>query len=193
MRQILIATLMLFPIGAVNTAVPSKQQHPYRRHWKHETFGKQAVTGVAAGAGVAQLRHSPRGFGGGAAGFGKRIGSGFATHSVKTTVEHAVATPLHEKLHYERSTKHGFGPRFGHALKSTVITRNTKTGKHTPAAGRLAGHAAAGAVSQAWLTAGSGASTAGLGLAADAGANVAREFWPRHHKRGHGNTAKRGA
>jgi hypothetical protein len=32
------------------------------------------------------------------------------------------------------------------------------------------------------LSAGSGASTAGVGLAADAGANVAREFWPRHHR-----------
>lgn len=177
----LIAALLLLPMVGANTA-SSKQHHPYRRHWKHATFGKQAVTGVAAGASVAQLRHSPRGFGGGAAGFGKRLGSGFATHAVKTTVEHAVAAPLHESLHYERSTKKGFGPRLGHALKSTVITRNTRTGKHTPAVGRIAGHAAAGAVSQAWLSAASGASTAGIGLAAEAGANVAREFWPRHHR-----------
>jgi hypothetical protein len=142
---------------------------------------------------VSQLRHSPRKAGNGAAGFGKRAGSGFATHAVKTTVEHAIAAPLHEDLHYHRSNKHGFGPRLGYALKSTVITRNTKTGKHTPAAGRIAGHAAAGAVSQTWLTAASGASTAGVGLAADAGANVAREFWPHHHKHAHHNAVKRGA
>ena len=192
MRAALISVLVLLPMATAN-AVVSKHPHPYRQHWKHATFGKQAVTGVAAGASVAQLRHSPRKVGGGAAGFGKRLGSGFATHAVKTTVEHAVAAPLHEDLHYHRSTKHGFGPRLGHALKSTVITRNTKTGKHTPAAGRIAGHAAAGAVSQAWLPAASGASTAGVGLAAEAGANVAREFWPRHDKRGHRHTAKRGA
>jgi hypothetical protein len=72
----------------------------------------------------------------------------------------------------------------GHALASTVVTRNTRNGKHTVAAGRISGHAAAGAVSQAALHAGSGASTAGIGLAADAGANVGREFWP-HHRRHH--------
>src|ERR1700694_420821 len=108
MRLELIAALLLLPMGSANAAV-SKHQHPYRQHWKHATFGKQAVTGVAAGASVAQLRHSPRRAGGGAAGFGKRLGSGFATHAVKTTVEHAVAAPLHEDLHYHRSTKHGFG------------------------------------------------------------------------------------
>jgi hypothetical protein len=172
---------MLFPMVGANTVV-SKQQHPYRRHWKHATFGKQAVTGVAAGAGIAQLRHDPRGYGSGAAGFGKRLGAGFATHAVKTTVEHTVAARLHEDLHYQRSSKRGVGPRLGHALASTVITRNTRTGKRTPAVGRISGHAAAGAVSQGLLSAGSGASTAGIGLAAEAGANVAREFWPRHHR-----------
>jgi hypothetical protein len=122
--------------------------------------------------------------GGGAAGFGKRLGSGLATHAVKSTVEHAVAAPLHEDLHYHRSNRSGFGPRLGHALASTVVTRNTRTGKRTPAAGRISGNAAAGAVSQAWLPAAAGASTAGIGLAADAGSNVAREFWPhKHHAR----------
>jgi hypothetical protein len=83
---------------------------------------------MAAGAGVSQARHEPKQWGGGAVGFGKRTGAGFATHGVKTTVEHAVAAPLHEDLHYHRSNKRGFGPRLGYALKSTVVTRNTKTG-----------------------------------------------------------------
>jgi hypothetical protein len=91
-----------------------------------------------------------------------------------------VAARLHEDLHYHRSTKTGFAPRLGHALKSSVITRNTRNGKHRAAVGRLSGHAAAGAFSQAALHAGSGAATAGIGLGAEAGANVAREFWPRH-------------
>jgi hypothetical protein len=102
---------------------------------------------------------------------------------VKTTVEHAVAAPLHEDLQYHRSTKRGVGPRLGHALASTVVTRNTRTGKRTPAAGRISGHAAAGVVSQVAIAGGTGASTAGVGLAADAGANVAREFWPRKRRR----------
>ncbi len=164
-------------------AHPSGRTHPYRQHWKHATFGKQAVAGVAGHAGIAQLRHQPHKWTG-ASGFGKRVGAGFATHAVKTTVEHAVAAPLHEDLHYHRSQRKGFGPRLKHALVSTVVTRNTRSGKRTPAAGRIAGNAAAGAVSQTWMSAASGASTAGLGLAATAGTNVAREFWPKRRTAG---------
>jgi hypothetical protein len=182
MRTAFLFTLMLLPVTLAVTAVP-RQNHPYWQHWKQATFGKRALAGVGARAGVSQLLHHPRKWGGGANGFGKRLGAGFATHSVKTSVEHAIAAPLHEDLQYHRSTKRGFGPRLRHALVSTVVTQNTKKGTRTPAIGSLSGHAAAGAFSQGVLHAGAGAGTAGVGLAADAGANVAREFWPRHHAR----------
>jgi len=162
----------------------AKASHPYRRNWKHEAVGKGAVGRVAAGAGVQQLRGKPAKYGSGIAGFGKRLGAGFATNAVSKTVEHGIAAKLHEDLHYHRSQQRGIAPRLGYALKSTVVTRNTRTGKRTPAAGRIAGHAAAGAFTQGVLAAGSGASTAGVGLAVDAGSNVAREFIPpRKHRR----------
>ncbi len=173
---------MLLVLTGVAQPVMTRRRHPYVKHWKHETFGKRAVAGVAAGAAVQHVRHHPGKYGRGVTGFGKRVGAGFATHAVTTTVEHAIAAPLHEDLHYHRSTKRGFGPRMRHALVSTVVTRNTKTGKHTAAAGRISGHAAAGAFTQAALHTAGGASTAGIGLAADAGVNVAREFWPRHKR-----------
>ncbi len=181
-----IARLVVLSLSfaTANAAVTqTRQSHPYRKHWKHATFGKEALGGVVAGAAVGQLSGHPHNYGGGAAGFGKRLGAGFVSHSVMTTVEHAVAAPLHEDLQYHRSSQRGFGRRLGHALKSTVITRNTRNGKRGPAVGRLSGHAAAGAVSQAALHAGSGAVTAGVGLGVEAGANVAREFWPRHFGR----------
>jgi hypothetical protein len=185
---VLLALMFLLPIATATAANPanaanSKTRHPYRKHWQHATVGKGALAGVGARAGVAQVRRSPKKWGGGASGFGKRLGTGMATHAVATTVEHTVAARLHEDLHYHRSTKKGFAPRLGHALTSTVVTSNTKTGKRTPAVGRITGHAAAGAVSQGLLVGAGGASTAGLGLAADAGANVAREFVPRRHPR----------
>jgi hypothetical protein len=182
MRVALLVAVML-ALAGISQAVVSGQRHPYVRHWKKSTFGKQAVAGVVGRAAVGQATNHPRQWGRGASGFGKRAGSGFATHAVKTTVEHAVAAPLHEDLQYHRSTKRGVGPRLGHALASTVVTRNTRTGKRTPAAGRISGHAAAGVVSQVAIAGGTGASTAGVGLAADAGANVAREFWPRKRRR----------
>ena len=179
---VVLALMFVLPVATANAA-NVKTRHPYIKHWKHATVGKGALGGVAAGAGVAQVRRKPGKWGGGAAGLAKRGGAGLATHAVATTVEHAVAAPLHEDLHYHRSTRKGFAPRLGHALKSTVVTSNTRTGKSTPAVGRISGHAAAGAVSQGVLVGAGGASTAGIGLAADAGANVVREFVPRRHHR----------
>jgi len=146
---------------------------------------------VTAGAAINHLRKKPAKYGGGIGGFGKRLGAGLATNAVGQTAKYAVAAKLHEDLHYHRSNKHGIAPRLGYALKSTVITRDTRNGKRRPAAGRLAGHAAAGAFTQGVLAAGSGASTAGVGLAADAGANVVREFYPRRqHRRKPSTSAK---
>ena len=145
-------------------------------------MGKRAVGRVVAGAAIGQAANHPSKYGQGAAGFGKRLGAGFASNAVGRTVEHGLAAKLHEDLHYHRSNKRGVGPRLGYALESTVVTRNTRTGKRTPAAGKLAGHAASGAFSEGVLAAGSGAATAGVGVAADAGANVVREFVPRHKK-----------
>jgi hypothetical protein len=176
--------LLLLTLAHLLQAELPPPRHPYVQHWKKSTFGKLHMAGVAARAAVGQLRNSPEKWGGGAAGFGKRLGAGFATHAVKTTAEHLIAAPLHEDLKYHRSEKTGVGPRLKHALASTVVTRNTRTGKRTPAAGRIGGHAAAGAVSQAVLVGAGGATTAGLGLAADAGFNVAREFWPRKQTAG---------
>ena len=191
-----IAVLLLFGLfAAANASVKHRsysshasapnRKHPYRRHWKHSVYGKSAMARVTAGAAVRQATGTPRKYGGGAGGFGKRMGSGFASNAVGKTIEHGVAAKLHEDLHYHRSNKHGVGPRLGHALKSTVVTQNTRTGKSRVATGRIAGHAAAGAFTQGALAAGSGAATAGVGLAADAGANVVREFAPHRKSRKH--------
>jgi hypothetical protein len=176
----MIISLAALPAAATNETTHRKA-HPYRDDWKHSTFGKGAATSAVGGAAMGQATGHPKNYGGGAGGFGKRVGAGFATHAVGSTVHHAVAAPLHENLHYERSNKRGFGPRLGHALSSTVIARNTKTGKHQAAVGRLSGHAASGAFSQVAMHAGSGAATAGVAIGAEAGVNVAKEFWPMRH------------
>ena len=177
MRLALIILLLTFPVESA-----TRGKHPYRASWKHSVAGKSAVGRVAAGAAVNQLRKKPSKYGSGVAGFSKRLGAGLATNAVGQTAKHAVAAKLHEDLHYHRSNKHGIAPRLGYALKSTVVTRDTRNGKRRPAAGRIAGHAASGAFTQGVLAAGSGASTAGIGLAADAGANVVREFVPRRNR-----------
>lgn len=149
--------------GAVKTA-PAK--HPMRKEYVRKTFGKQAIAPVVGGAVIRRSKGS----------FGQHLAQSAEGHIARNTAQYAVAGIRHEDLHYHRSTKRGFGPRLGHALVSTVVTRKTTTGKKTIAAGHLSGAAAAGAVA-------GGAATGGISLGATAGTNVAREFWPRRHKK----------
>src|SRR5204863_7708930 len=136
--------------------------------------------GVGARAGVNQLRKSPKQWGGGPAGFGKRMASGMGTHVVKNSIQYGVAAARHEDLHYYRSNRKGVGPRLRHALVSTVVTRKTTNGKKTVAAARISGAMGSGVISTAWAPAAAGGvATGGISLGATAGANVAREFWPR--------------
>src|SRR6202035_1330829 len=133
--QLVLAAVSLMTAYA-SMDQPRQELHPYRQHWKQSTFGKGAIGGVVAKAGIGQMLGHPRNYGGGVEGFGKRLGAGFTTHMVKTTVEHVIAAPLHEDLSYHRSNKIGFRPRLVFALKSTVITHSTKSGKAHPAVGR---------------------------------------------------------
>ena len=172
----------LYKYKAAKAAHPSG--HPYRKQYVRETFGKGTLAGVGARAGINQARRSPKEWGDGVGGFGKRLASGMGTHVVDNTIKFGVAAARHEDLRYYPSTRRGFGPRMRHALVSTVVTRKTTTGKKTVAAGRISGAMGSGVISRAWLPAsaggvGAGVATGGITLGAAAGANVAREFWPR--------------
>jgi hypothetical protein len=188
LAAIIIASWML--AGSTAAAVQYRKSHSYRNEYKRKTFGKRALAGAGVGGAVAHARNSPREWGRGVAGFGKRVGAGFAQHAVKNSIQYGVAGLRHEDLHYYRSKKRGFGPRLRHALVSTVVTRKTTTGKRTGAAGRVSGAMGSGLISRAWQparlhTVSSGVATGGMVLGADAATNVAREFWPRgkHRKR----------
>jgi hypothetical protein len=194
MRRAVLVFLML-TAGSAFTAEPVSK-HPYRQEYKKKTFGKKAVIMTGAGAAVGQVTNSPKEWGRGPAGFGKRVASGFATHVVKNSIEYPIAAVRHEDLRYHRSTKTGVGPRLQHALVSTVVTQKTTTGKKTVAAGRISGAVGSGMISRAWApaaaqTAGAGFASAGITLGAHAGANVAQEFWPRKKKYAPQRTAQR--
>lgn len=184
MRLLTTFTLALFMLG---NAVA--ENHPYRTKYVKKTFGRRAAIGTGASAAIGQARNVPHEWGRGGGGFGKRVASGFGTHVVKNTIEFGVASARHEQMGYQRSGKHGFGPRLKYALVSTVVTRKTTTGKRTPAMGRISGAFGSGLISRAWQPAGlrtvsSGFATGGIMLGVDAGAHVAREFWPQKKPRG---------
>src|ERR1700737_1837653 len=71
--QFVLLTVSLATVDA--TVTQPRHAHPYRDHWKHSTFGKRALGGVAAGPGVEQRPGNPRIYGGGAGGLGNRLGA----------------------------------------------------------------------------------------------------------------------
>jgi hypothetical protein len=158
--------IALLTMAGNGYAVVKRPLHPYRTEYKKNTFGKRAIPRVVAGAALNRGKGS----------FGQHLATGFEGHIVKNTVQYGVAGIRHEDLHYHRSAKKGFGPRIRHALVSTVVTRKTTTGRKTAATGKMSGAAATGVIA-------GGAATGGIAIGADAGANVAREFWPKKHKR----------
>jgi hypothetical protein len=161
--RLIPAIAVLLIAGSSAVAVTT---HPYLHEYRKKTFGVEAVPPVV---GRALIHRGP-----GTGSFGHRLGTSFGIHVAKNTAEYGVASMRHEDLHYYRSNKPGFGPRLGHALASTVVTRKTTTGRKTVAAGHLSGAATTGLIA--------GAASGGITLGANAGANVAREFWPRHHR-----------
>lgn len=181
-------------IGLVmaTAAQPAERSvHPYRSRYVKHTFGRRAAIRTGASAVTQQLRNSPHEWGRGMSGFGRRAASAFGENLIKNSIEHPVAAIRHEELGYRPSGKKGFGPRLRYALTSTIITHKSTNGKRTVATGRISGAVASGFISRAWQPArlhtfSSGAASGGVMLAADAGNNVLREFWPeiRHpHRR----------
>jgi hypothetical protein len=169
-------------------AVKHEPNRPTRARFVKDTFGPGAAARAGARAAIGQARNSPHEWGGGAAGFGKRFGSSFAGHVVNNSIKYPVAYARHEALDYQPSHKHGFGPRLTYALESTVITHKTNTGRRTVATGEISGAVGGGLISRLWQpasthTLAAGFGSAGMALGADAGMNVAREFWPRHPKK----------
>jgi hypothetical protein len=173
-------------IGCLAIMTAGAATRAQKRELRHNLVGKGAVARVAAGAGIAHVRNSPHQWGRGPAGLAKRVGSGFGQHVVKETIQFGVASWHHENLHYQRSNRHGTWPRMKHAVKSTFIVPRTNRRGKTVALGRISGNMGAGMVSQAWQPAagvGAGLATGGIGLGAAVGGNVAREFWPRKHRK----------
>lgn len=164
-------------------------EHPTARQYRHAAISKEAGIRAGAHAAYGTLRNSPHEWGKGPAGFAKRAGSSLGQHALKGTIQLGVGAWHHENLHYQRSNLQGKWPRLKYAVKSTFIVPRTGNRKgKTVAMGRVAGNMGAGMISRVWQPAsaagvGAGVASGGIGLGADVGANVAREFWPRKHKK----------
>jgi hypothetical protein len=185
MRTILRVALLLILFTATAFAVMPRQQGA---NYRREVLNKRAVAGSAASAAIGTARNSPHEWGRGPAGFAARFGSSFGQHVVKGSIQFGVAAWHHENLHYQRSNLHGTLPRMKYAVKATfIVPKTNRPGRKTVALSRISGNMGAGLISRAWQPAsaaglGAGLASGGIGLGADVGVNMAREFWPRKHK-----------
>jgi uncharacterized membrane protein len=175
-------TLLYVAILAVTSAMAAVN----RSELRHKLIGKRAVAGSVARGAAGTVVNSPHQWGRGPEGFAKRVGSSFGKQVIKQTIQAGVASAHHENLRYQPSNLRGTLPRVEYAVKSTFIVPRTNRAGKTVALGRVSGNMGAGLISQAWLPAagvGAGVASGGIGLGVDVGVNVAREFWPRKHRR----------
>ncbi|HUQ95879.1 MAG TPA: hypothetical protein VM120_29650 [Bryobacteraceae bacterium] len=184
----LLVVLALFSLAVPALGADPAVDESYRSSCIKRTFGKMSYVRVAAGTSFQHLRNAPREWGRGAAGFGRRMGTGFGRHMIRTGIQYGVSAALHEQIGYIPSGKERFRPRLQYALLSTVVTRKKITDRQTVAVGRISSAFGAGLISRLWMparfhTVANGVSSAGVSLGLDAGVNVFREFWPDMRKK----------
>jgi hypothetical protein len=129
-----------------------------------------------------QASNSPSEWGGGAAGFGRRLGSRIATGVVQGTFQSAVAPLFHEDVRYISARPLGFKHRALHAIAYSFVTYNNH-GHTVLNVANLTSYYAAAAISTTWVpihgSQGKYALTNGseqVGLSVSV--NLIQEFWP---------------
>jgi hypothetical protein len=129
-----------------------------------------------------QATGSPAQWGGGFAGYGRRVASRLGTAILQGTFQAPVAALLHEDVRYIASSQHGAKRRAWHAVKYSFLTYNTH-GQATLNVANLSSYYAATAISTAWLPSHNNLATYTLSNATEQVGlsipiNLLQEFWP---------------
>ncbi|MBZ5610915.1 MAG: hypothetical protein LAP38_21840 [Acidobacteriia bacterium] len=144
------------------------------------TAGPVPLLGEALAAGIGQWRNSPEEWGQGWGAYGQRYGSNLAYNAVRQTITYGTSVVFREDNRYFASQKHGFWPRTGYAVLSTVTARNPD-GHRTFSVSSVTGVLSGSAISSmwgppSWKGVGNIGKNAGISFAATAGFNLVREF-----------------
>jgi len=129
-----------------------------------------------------QATGSPAQWGGGFAGYGRRVASRLGTAILQGTFQAPVAALLHEDVRYIASSQHQFKKRAWHAVKYSFLTYNGH-GQPTLNVANLSSYYAATAISVAWLPSHNNVATYTLSNATEQVGlsiplNLLQEFWP---------------
>lgn len=183
------------PCRAQGTDVPpdagvslrAEPQSPFTLHdrflnYLSFTYGPQSPLGPAAGALWGQAWNTPREWGGGWAGFGRRFASGYGRNVISNTVRFGVGAVDHEDPRYYPSQETRPWPRVRDAVVESFV-RHTDSGGRRFAFAEFAGSYGAAFASNAWYPARQATASHALlegstAIASSVGYNVFREFWP---------------
>jgi hypothetical protein len=160
-------------------SLTTRQKFDYR-FWN--TLSWRGLVGSAFGAGFDQIINSPKEWGQGIDGYGKRYASIFGGALTRQTLNFALETALHEDPRYFPLGGPSKKARIWQALSSTLVTR-TDSGASSFAYGRVASAFATGQIVRSWQPASSssfayGVETGATSLGVDAAVNLIYEFIP---------------
>jgi hypothetical protein len=177
---------IVFPDIAANTQPLSPAQK--FKLFVDNSISVHAITASALGSAIGQAANSPTGFGQGWDAYGKRFGSSMARGaSGEFFGTFMLASALHEDPRFFPEVN----PRFGHAMKYSVqrlfVTRNDAGRDVANVSGLVGPLLGEGLANAYWpdrnRTAGDTLLRYGVGLAARAGGNMLREYWPTVYRK----------
>jgi hypothetical protein len=147
----------------------------------HDTFDWTGFISSGVTAGIQQANNSFKGYGQGAAGYGKRYAAAYGDSLFTDLFSHAVYPSLfHQDPRYYYQGSGSIKSRALHAASFAIVTRNDQ-GKTVPNYSYVAGAMTAGAISNLYYPhADRGANlvftNAAIGIAGRAGGTILREF-----------------
>ena len=147
-----------------------------------------AFLGSAAGAAIGQASDSPAGYGQGSSAYGQRFGASMAKRASSNLIgTYFLSSVMHDDPRYFVMGDGSLKRSFKYAFRRVVIIRKDEGGEAFNWPGIIGPLAAAGLANtympNAQRTAGYTFKIYGLSIAASAGVNVLKEYWPTIRKK----------
>ncbi len=183
-KQRVLGIVPNFYISFVSDAAPMTTKQKFSLATK-DFLDWTTFVGAGLTAGVQQANNSYKGYGQGAAGYGKRYAASFGDELFTNYFSHAIYPSLfHQDPRYYYQGSGTIKSRALHAASFAIITRNDK-GKNVPNYSYFLATMTAGALSNLYYPhADRGANlvftNAAIGIAGRAGGTILREFILKH-------------
>jgi len=179
---LLAAAILLIPVSGYSQGADSSEWQAKLRFHANSAYGLQGLVASATYAGYLQEIDSPREWGQGGVGYGRRLASTLAYSGVRNVLGFGLDSALHQDPRYYRLGGDRLWRRVSHAIRGTILTR-TDSGGETFATWRFGSAYSAAFLSNQWRP--DRVNTTKLSLAQgstqiafDLAVNLGSEFWP---------------